>query len=109
MKKAFTMIELIFSIVIIGILAAIAMTKISVTRDDAIQSALLANATICINDLVSYYQATQQQYTIISDEACFKAIEYGASIEYIDDVIRVSGISDTLNQDYQYKGNRVRL
>ena len=36
MKKAFTMIELIFVIVIIGILAAIAIPKLSATRDDAI-------------------------------------------------------------------------
>ena len=35
-KSAFTMIELIFAIVIIGILAAIAVPKLMVTRDDAI-------------------------------------------------------------------------
>ncbi len=36
MKKAFTMIELIFVIVVVGILAAIAIPKFSVTRDDAV-------------------------------------------------------------------------
>ena len=36
MKKAFTMIELVFVIVVIGILAMIAIPKFSVTRDDAI-------------------------------------------------------------------------
>ena len=36
MKKAFTMIELIFVIVIIGILSAIAIPKFAATRDDAI-------------------------------------------------------------------------
>ena len=35
MKKAFTMIELIFVIVILGILASIAIPKLFVTRDDA--------------------------------------------------------------------------
>ena len=35
MKKAFSMIELVFVIVIIGILAAIAIPKLSATRDDA--------------------------------------------------------------------------
>jgi len=35
MKKAFTMVELIFVIVIIGILAAVAIPKLSATRDDA--------------------------------------------------------------------------
>ena len=35
MKKAFTMVELIFVIVIIGILAAVAIPRLSATRDDA--------------------------------------------------------------------------
>ena len=34
-KKAFTMIELVFVIVVIGILAAIAIPKMAATRDDA--------------------------------------------------------------------------
>ena len=35
MKKAFTMIELVFAIVVIGILSAIAIPKFAATRDDA--------------------------------------------------------------------------
>ena len=35
-KKAFTMLELVFVIVILGILSSVAITKLSVTRDDAI-------------------------------------------------------------------------
>jgi len=38
MKKAFTMIELVFVIVVIGILAGVAIPKFAVTRDDAIVS-----------------------------------------------------------------------
>lgn len=36
MNKAFTMVELVMVIVVIGILAAIAIPKLAVTRDDAI-------------------------------------------------------------------------
>lgn len=36
MKKAFTMVELIFVIVIIGILVAVAVPRLSATRDDAL-------------------------------------------------------------------------
>jgi general secretion pathway protein G len=35
-RKAFTMIELIFAIVIIGILASVAIPKLAATRDDAV-------------------------------------------------------------------------
>ncbi len=37
-KKAFTMIELIFVIVVIGILSAIAIPRFAATRDDALMS-----------------------------------------------------------------------
>ena len=36
MKKAFTMLELVFVIVVLGILASIALPKLWVTRDDAV-------------------------------------------------------------------------
>lgn len=43
MKKAFTMIELIFVIVILGILAGIGIPKLAVTRDDAMIAKLRAD------------------------------------------------------------------
>ncbi len=41
-KKAFTMIELVFVIVVIGILSAIAIPKFAATRDDAVITSAIA-------------------------------------------------------------------
>ncbi|ULO04290.1 prepilin-type N-terminal cleavage/methylation domain-containing protein [Campylobacter sp. RM12651] len=57
MKKAFTMIELIFVIVILGILAAVAIPKLNATRDDAELSKSIMNFTTLMSDLTSYYVA----------------------------------------------------
>ena len=57
MKKAFTMIELIFVIVILGILASVAIPKLAATRDDADVMAGIQRASNLITDLGSYYTA----------------------------------------------------
>ena len=54
-KNAFTMIELIFVIVILGILAAVAIPKLSATRTDAIVSKMATNLNTIISDAGSYY------------------------------------------------------
>ena len=55
MKKGFTMIELIFVIVILGILASVAIPRLAATRTDAEISAAVANLRTLISDAAAYY------------------------------------------------------
>lgn len=55
--KAFSMIELIFVIVILGIIASIAIPKISVSRLDAFYAAIMA-------DIASVQSAIQQKFLL---------------------------------------------
>jgi len=54
-RSGFTMIELIFVIVILGILASVAIPKLAATRDDAKVSKALNELAMVKNDLATYY------------------------------------------------------
>ena len=55
MKKGFTMIELIFVIVILGILASVAIPRLAATRTDAEIATTVANLRTILSDAASYY------------------------------------------------------
>ncbi len=61
-RPGWTMIELIFILVVIGILASIAISKLASTRDDAKLSADVSNMAICIRDASAIYTATRFDY-----------------------------------------------
>ena len=64
MKKAFTMIELIFVIVIIGILASVAIPKLTATRDDAVVASEITSLRQSIDNLRGIYLAKSTKYGI---------------------------------------------
>ncbi len=55
MKKGFTMIELVFVIVILGILASLAVPKLAATKDDAEAAKAAVEIKDAINQLTTYY------------------------------------------------------
>lgn len=67
MRKGFTMIELIFVIVILGILAAVAIPRLAATRDDAEIAKAVNNINTLVSDVGSYYTSQGQFAANLAD------------------------------------------
>ena len=107
MKKAFTMIELIFVIVILGILAAVAIPKLMATRTDAKISAISQEVSSAVNEIPAYvtsqgkvsniYEMSQVAKTLVDqDKAYDEALSKGNNNAKDDTYTRIAGSVDTL-------------
>lgn len=118
MRAGWTVIELIFILIVIGILASIAISKLSGTRDDAKLSMDVSNMNICIRDMSTIYTATGISLEDINSDACDKVICYTMDINrthmvvdlnnsapsYCDDIENVGG---HLVQTYMFAGEGI--
>jgi len=98
------MIELIFVIVIIGILAAVAVPKLAATRDDAKKVAEASQMNTCIANVIAEY--TSKGTTASVTDANGPCHATGVSGSVADDVVTVSGNLNT-NISATYKGTGV--
>jgi len=110
-RSGFTMIELIFVIVILGILAAVAIPKLAATRDDATLAKEIANAKTCVNDAGAYYTANGN-LTDFTSPACTAAksgTKVTATVAGTSVTIGGSDAPPELKGPHEFGGTKVKF
>ena len=84
MKKAFTMLELVFVIVVIGILSAIAIPKFAATRDDALISRARSTVAALRNAVATERQKRilRGDFSDIDGAAAEALLDYGLNSDW---------------------------
>ena len=75
-SKAFTIVELVFVIVIIGILSAVMIPMLMATRDDAKIAVSLAEVGQLVSEISIYYTSNGNFNANLSEMTSIKDIEY---------------------------------
>jgi len=93
MKKAFTMIELVFVIVVIGILAAVAIPKFAATRDDALISKARATVAAMRSAIATERQKRilKGDFTNITTAQVSGLLEYGLDSHWNASSLKFTG------------------
>ena len=107
MRAGWTMIELILIIVIIGILASIAIKKLTATRDDAKLSADVSNMAVCIRDLSAIYTATATPLNDINSTACERVVCYTMDLNSTHMVVDTNTTAPIYCDDLQNVGGHL--
>ena len=119
MRNAWTFIELIMIIIIIGILTSIAIGKLSTTRDDAKLSTDISNMSVCIKDVVANYTATNitdinffscnkvECYTIELNGTVMNVEINESAVEALSFCTDIENVGGHLAQEYQLSGSRI--
>jgi prepilin-type N-terminal cleavage/methylation domain-containing protein len=96
-KKAFTVIELIFVIVVVGILTSIALTKLAATRDDARVSMIAYNTMTAATEIAAYAVSQGETEAVLGEMS--RSIEILVNKGYASDTgsyrVDISSDDDT--------------
>lgn len=99
MRQAFTMVELIFVIVILGILAAIAIPRLSATRDDANVVRMAQTVTQGITEIAAYATANgkvEDDFALMSNHLEMLERRDEAELTPSKAVIKFGNVNDCL-------------